>query len=201
MSFNPWLERPGRIASLGNGLASGHGLNEVVVVSKNWKPLTMSKTSISHRIISGWDKLQRKPGGKWLFSLLIGRFVPYSGSIGASVQELRPGFARLTLRDRRKVRNHLGSFHAIALANLGELTTGLAIMAGMPSDARGILRGLEVSYDKKARGLLTSECMCDLVSPETNTEYSIQAQIRDQAGDVVSVVTALWVIGPQKGAV
>lgn len=157
----------------------------------------MSKTSISRKIVDGWNKLQDKPGGKWLFSLFVGRFVPYSGSIGARVEELRPGFARLTLKDRRKVRNHLGSFHAISLANLGELTSGLAIMAGMPSNARGILRGLEVSYEKKARGLLTCTCACDLVKPAENTEYSIQAEIRDPADDVVTVVKALWVIGPE----
>lgn len=62
----------------------------------------MSKTSISQRIIGGWDKLHRKPCGKFLFSFLIGRFVPYSGSIGARVEELRPGYARLSLKDRKK---------------------------------------------------------------------------------------------------
>ena len=160
----------------------------------------MSRTSVSQKIIGGWEKLQHKPGGKWLFSFLVGRFVPYSGSIGAFVQELRPGYARLSLKDRKKVRNHLGSFHAIALANLGELTTGLAVMAGMPADARGILRGLEVSYEKKARGLLTSTCTSEIVTPEQNTEYAARAEVRDASDNVVAVVNALWVIGPEKAA-
>lgn len=157
----------------------------------------MSKISVGQKIIGGWNTLHSKPGGKWLFSLLIGRFVPYSGSIGARVEELQPGYARLTLKDRRKIRNHLGSIHAISLANLGELTSGLAIMAGMPSNARGILRGLNVSFEKKGRGLLTCVCTCDLVAPQENTEYSIQAEIRDLADDVVAVVSARWVIGPE----
>ncbi len=160
----------------------------------------MSKTSISQRIIGGWDKLHRKPGGKFLFSFLIGRFVPYSGSIGARVEEFRPGYARLSLKDRKKVRNHLGSFHAIAMANLGELTTGLAVIFGTPPESRSILRSLEVSYEKKARGLLTSTCSCEPVSPTENTEYIIKAEIRDEAADVVSVVSAVWVIGPEKRA-
>ena len=160
----------------------------------------MSRTSVSRKIIDGWEKLQNKPGGKWLFSFFVGRFVPYSGSISAYVDELRPGFARLTLKDRKKVRNHLGSFHAIALANLGELTTGLAVMAGMPTNARGILRGLEVSYEKKARGLLTSTCTSEIVTPKQNTEYSARAEIRNRSNDVVAIVNAQWVIGPEKTA-
>jgi hypothetical protein len=36
------------------------------------------------------------------------------------------------------------------------------------------------------------------VAPETNTEYSFRAEIRDQAGDIVALITTLWVIGPEK---
>jgi acyl-coenzyme A thioesterase PaaI-like protein len=160
----------------------------------------MSKASIGDRLMGIWNALHTKPGGRFLFSLVVGRIVPYSGSVGARVEELRSGYARLTLKDRKKVRNHLGSIHAIAMANLGELTTGLAVISGMPPKSRSILRGLEVSYEKKARGLLTSTSSCELFSPIENTEYTIKAEIRDGAGDVVSVVSALWVIGPEKRA-
>lgn len=158
----------------------------------------MSQPSVSDRLMGYWHALHSKPGGKFLFSVAVGRIVPYSGSIGARVEELRPGYAQLTLKDRRKVRNHLRSVHAIAIANLGELTTGLAAISGMPPRSRSILRSLEVSYEKKARGMLTSTCSCDFAAPTENTEYMIQAEIRDEAGDVVSVVSALWVIGPEK---
>lgn len=158
----------------------------------------MSKSSISERITRNWDRLSGLPGGRLLFSWLAGKLVPYSGSIGATVEELKPGYARLTLKDRRRVRNHLGSFHAIALANLGELTSGLAVMAGMPPKTRGILKQLEASYEKKARGLLTCTSTSAIVSPTENVEHTVEAEIRDQDGDVVSVVKALWVLGPEK---
>lgn len=154
--------------------------------------------SISEMINSNWQRLRRMPGGKKVFSWLAGKLVPYSGSIGATVEELRPGFARLTLKDRRRVRNHLGSFHAIALANLGELTSGLAVMSGMPPGTRGILKGLEVSYEKKARGLLTCTSNSDIVSPNDNIEHRVEAEIRNRESDVVAVVKALWVLGPEK---
>ena len=154
--------------------------------------------SINARIHSTWQRLHRLPGGKWLFSRLLGWMVPYSGSIHCYVQELSPGLAVITLQDRRRVRNHLGSVHAIALANLGELTTGLATLVSMPEQTRGILRGLEVSYEKKARGRLTCTAKSELEPPSENIEHRVRAEIRNADDDLVTVVTAVWIVGPER---
>jgi acyl-coenzyme A thioesterase PaaI-like protein len=133
-----------------------------------------------------------------VFSTLLGWVVPYSGTIGASVVALRPGFARIEMRDRRRVRNHLRSIHAIALVNLAELSTGLALNVGLPDDARGILKSIRIDYLKKARGRITAVCTCE--PPETSDEAVIEVvgELTDTAGDIVARATALWLVGPSR---
>ena len=145
-----------------------------------------------------WQRLARWPGGAWLFSRALGLTVPYTGTLGARVQRLTPGHCRVTLRDRRRVRNHLRSVHAIALANLGEMVTGLALLNSLPDRTRGILTGISVDYLKKARGTLCAECRCDIPDSNAAGEQSVTGTIRDSAGDTVATVQARWLIGPEK---
>jgi acyl-coenzyme A thioesterase PaaI-like protein len=148
------------------------------------------------RLRTLWNRLSGFPGGRWLFSRLFAVRVPYSGTIRPIVLELEPGHARVAMRDRRRVRNHLQSIHAIALINLGELSTGLALTCGLPSSVRGILVELSMEYLKKARGTLTADCSCEIPVIREDRVVEITSRIHDPAGEVVAVARALWRVGP-----
>lgn len=147
------------------------------------------------RLLAIWRRLAPLPAGRWLFSVLLSRGVRYTGSIRPRVVELAPGRVVVTMRDRAAVRNHLGSIHAVALANLAEVSSGLALLAGLPGDARAILVRLEVDYAKKARGTLRSECDFPAVTSADEREIDIESRIRDAAGEVVATGRARWKVG------
>ncbi len=154
-------------------------------------------TNAPNPIHARWLSLKDKPGGKWLFSRFLGRMAPYTGSILPKVLELSPGHAVVQMEDRGRLRNHLQSIHAVAIMNLGEVTTGLAVICGIPSDARGILTRLSMEYMKKGRGTLRGTCDCAFPSTSEEKEYEVTADIHDLDGDLVARATATWLIGPK----
>ena len=141
-----------------------------------------------------WRKMQSLPLGKQAFSKLLGVRIPYSGSIGAEIVELADGHAVVKLGDRRAVRNHLNSIHAIALMNLGELATGLAVFHKLDGSAKGIITELRMTYAKKARGTITARC--DVTFPELTGKHDllVEGALTDEKGDEVARVYATWKI-------
>lgn len=148
-------------------------------------------------ILRAWRLLSPIPGGRWLFSRVLGWVAPYSGTVGARFQELEPGRALVTLRDRRAVRNHLNSIHAIALANLGEIATGVAVLTALPAGTRGIVTGLSIEYVKKARGRLTVDCRVTPPEVTETIETEVRAELLDPQQDVVARISVRWRLSPQ----
>jgi acyl-coenzyme A thioesterase PaaI-like protein len=154
-----------------------------------------SPASPGRRVLALWRRLSPLPFGSELFGWFFGRAVPYSGALGARVRHLEPGRARLELADRRAVRNHLSSVHALALANLGEMASGLAMTTALPDGVRGIVLGLSAEYLKKARGTLSAETRVDVPDVRDVTDLDVHAEIRDTT-EVVARVTVRWRLAP-----
>jgi acyl-coenzyme A thioesterase PaaI-like protein len=122
--------------------------------------------------------------------------VPYSGTTYPRILELEPGHARVAIPDRRANRNHLHSVHAIALANVAELASGLAMTTALPDDVRGIVVRFSMAYFKKARGTIVAESRCVVPVIRKEAEHDFVADVRDAAGDVVAQATVTWRLGP-----
>jgi len=153
----------------------------------------------AHRVYQLWQRFGHNAVGRKIFNFLFARAVPYSGSIHANILTLEPGKVTIELKDRRKVRNHLKSIHAIALANLGELASGLSMISAIPAETRAIVVNLQIEYLKKARGRLlatgTAKPPKEVTEP---TKTTVKAVIEDADGDVVATLKVDWLLSPPK---
>jgi acyl-coenzyme A thioesterase PaaI-like protein len=95
-------------------------------------------------------KIKRLPLGLWFFSRAICFIAPYFGSIRPTFIELQPGYGVAKFKKRRSVQNHLGTVHAIAMANLCELVAGTTLELTLPATHRWIPRSMKINYLAKA---------------------------------------------------
>ena len=143
-----------------------------------------------------WRRLHPLPGGQWLFACIFGFLVPYSGSVRPRIRVLEPGHAEIEIPDRRANRQHLGSVHAIALMNVAEQASGLAMLTGLPDGIRGIVTHISMQYLKKARGTIRATSHVAVPEVHSDMDVEVQSDCLDAGGNVVARATVRWRLGP-----
>ena len=150
------------------------------------------------RLLALWRRLKSWPAGEWIFARIFSYTVPYSGSVKPRIRVLEPGHAEVEIPDIRANRQHLGSVHAIALMNVAEMASGLAMMAGLPADIRGIVTTLQMTYHKKARGTIRAVSRVTVPTVTADQDFEVVAECFDPSGTLVATGRVTWRLGPQR---
>jgi acyl-coenzyme A thioesterase PaaI-like protein len=147
------------------------------------------------QVMDLYDRVARLPRGRTLFSVLFSLKAPYFASVRPRFTELRPNYAELVVRKRRRVLNHIGTVHVIAICNGLEAAMGALAEASIPADKRWIPKGMEVSYTGKA----TSDIRCIAETDPArwtgdNPDLPVRVRgVRDDGTVVVDGTIRLWV--------
>jgi acyl-coenzyme A thioesterase PaaI-like protein len=150
----------------------------------------------ARQLLTLWSVLKNAPRGGAVMGRMIGRFAPYTGTIRPVVLTLEPGYARLRMDDRPRIRNHANSVHAIALMNLAEATIGAAMLPAIPLSMKGIPIHLAMDYLKWARGPIIGECRCTPPSLAEKHLLDTTAELFNAEGDVVARALCRWTFSP-----
>ena len=151
---------------------------------------------MSNHLLHTWQRLQRWPAGDWLFSRAVCLKAPYFATITPRITRLEPGRCEARIAHRRRVTNHLGTVHAIALCNLAELVAGVMTDASLPATMRWIPRGMSVEYLKKATGTMHASATPDIPMATAGAGYElpVTVEVRNEGGEIVfRARIAMWV--------
>ena len=147
----------------------------------------------TNAVLNYWNKLSGLPGGKLLFSKAVQFKAPYFRTVNAMVEELRPNYARLVIKKRRAVENHIGTVHVIAICNLLEMAMGTVAEASIPKHLRWIPKGMTVDYTAKAGSDITGIAE---INPEEWRPGDLDVKVTaldDKGTPVVKGVIKLWI--------
>jgi acyl-coenzyme A thioesterase PaaI-like protein len=151
---------------------------------------------MSAPMLSLYRRITSWPGGHWMFSRAVCLRAPYFSTIAPRFVELEPGHCEVRMRDRRRVHNHIGTVHAIALCNLAELSAGVMAEATLPANMRWIPKGMTVEYLNKAKGTMHAVATPEtaLIESSSGYEWPISVNVKDPEGtDVFRARIMLWV--------
>lgn len=108
-----------------------------------------------------YNKVTSLPFGGFLFSKGVGFVAPFFGKIHPRIVALKPSLCVVRMKDRRGIRNHIGTVNAGAMCTLAELTAGMAVDATIPGHLRWIPKSMTVAYLAKGKGTLEATSSFD----------------------------------------
>ncbi|HSN18059.1 MAG TPA: DUF4442 domain-containing protein [Gammaproteobacteria bacterium] len=144
-------------------------------------------------------KFDSYPAGlrRFLITWAFGGTVHFVRTAGVKFQELTEERAVLTLANRRKVQNHIGTVHAAAVALIGETATGAVFGMNVPDDRLPILKSMRIDYTRKSQGALRAEAW---LGPEQRAGFAreergdiaIPVRITDETGEPTVEAEYIW---------
>jgi acyl-coenzyme A thioesterase PaaI-like protein len=149
-------------------------------------------------VLDLWRKTSALPLGNRVFSLAFSQKAPYFATIRPRFTVIEPDHAELVIPKRRRVHNHIGTVHAIALCNGLEAAMGALAESTIPRDRRWIPKGMEVAYTAKASSDIT--CIAETDPGQWTVEvgdgYDLPVRVRGVRTDGTVVVEGeirLWI--------
>ena len=156
----------------------------------------MGRASV--KALEAWRKLSGSAPGRWLFSRIVCYRAPYFGTINPVFDVLEPGRSVARMRKRRKVQNHIGTVHAIAMANICEFVAGTLTEVSIPASMRWIPRGMQINYVAKATTDLRAEGLFpDIVEGEAQ-DVIVPVKVMDADDNVVVTADITMYVSPRR---
>ena len=145
------------------------------------------------------DKVNQYPS--WLSSRLITtvfRFkVKLAGTVKLDILSTDGFQVVFKQKNRRKVRNHIGSIHAATMALLAESASGFIVGINLPNDKLPLIKTMHLDYVKRCQGDITAVAsltqeQIDLMQSIEKGEVDVQVTITDATDNEPLIAQMIW---------
>ena len=136
-------------------------------------------------------------------TLIMRNIVRFVGTAKLDIVELTNTRCVVSVKNRPRVRNHIGSVHAAAIALIAETATGFVVGLNVPDDRAPVIKSMKVEYKKRAKGALRAEATLtpeqieQIVATEKG-EVRVDVKVTDEGGVEPVQCEMIWAWTPKR---
>jgi acyl-coenzyme A thioesterase PaaI-like protein len=154
------------------------------------------------RVLGRIDRLP-SPLARTARTALLRRFVPFVGTARLDIVELSSERCVVVVRNRPRVRNHIGTLHAAAVTLVAESASGLVVGLNVPDDRAPVMKSLRVEFKKRTKGGVRAEAtltgeQIEAIRSTERGEVDVAVKITDDAGVEAIEATMIWAWTPKR---
>jgi acyl-coenzyme A thioesterase PaaI-like protein len=148
------------------------------------------------------DKLPA-PLARHARTLFLRNVVRFVGTAKLDILELSASRAVVFIKNRKRVRNHIGSVHAAAIALIAETASGFVVGMNVPDTAAPVIKSMKIEYKKRAKGSLRAEAtltpeQIEQIRTIEKGEVNVAVKVHDEAGVEPVLAEMIWAWTPKR---
>ncbi|PTQ90662.1 DUF4442 domain-containing protein [Agitococcus lubricus] len=137
-----------------------------------------------------------------VLSKILGKVVPYVGTSGLLYEEISSQRVIVSIRNQKKVQNHINGVHAAAMALLAETATGFVVGINLPDDKLPLIKSLKVDYHRRTKGDMRAVATLDAadiarIHQEAKGEILVPVTVTDESGNEPIQCEMVWAWVPK----
>ncbi len=140
---------------------------------------------------------------RWVLSKAIGNTVKYTGTSGCYFEEMTRDKVVVSMKNRKKVRNHIGQIHAAAMVLLAETATGMVVGMNLPDDKLPLMKSMENKFVRRSQGAMRAEAWLteeqkQQILSEEKGDVIVNVKVTDESGEEPIICKMCWAWVPKK---
>jgi len=107
------------------------------------------------------------------------------------------------VKNRSKVRNHIGQVHAATMALLAESATGFVVGLNLPGDKLPLIKSMDLKYVRRSKGDMTavakvSDEQIKRMQSEDKGDFLVDVCVTDESGEEPIICQMNWAWVPKR---
>lgn len=145
------------------------------------------------------EKALRYPDwlGLRLITFLFRYKVKLVGTLKISITQTDLKSVTFFVKNRKKVRNHIGQVHAATMALLAESATGFVVGLNLPGDKLPLIKRMDLRYVRRSLGDMSAvahltDAQIALMQTQDKGDIMVAVTVTDESGEEPIVCEMNW---------
>lgn len=143
------------------------------------------------------------PWKKFIQTFLMGKLVPFLRTAGLQFDLITQHEVQVSLKNKKRIQNHIRGVHACAMALLAETATGFVTNMNTPDDKLILLKSMHINYNRRANGDMRAVATLNTQQAEQilNQEkgnITVVCHVYDSSNQEPIEVEMIWAWIPKK---
>lgn len=131
------------------------------------------------------------------YTFLFNNMVKFAGTAGLRVEKLNRQEVEVTLRNRKKIQNHIGGLHACSMVLAAESATGMVVGMNVPDTHLPVIKTMKVDFVRRCVGDIRATVSLNAddfrrINEEDKGEVKIDVVVEDESGKEPIQAEMIW---------